>query len=49
MDWKALALIEGWRIGVEDGEACLLHDDLDRRWPLDDWESACRDIGVAPE
>lgn len=52
MDWEALARANGWveveRDPDESGpqEPCLHHEELDRVWPLGDWEGAARDLGL---
>lgn len=45
-NWKALAEAHGWVEAHENGEPCLAHEELNRIWPLGDWEGACRDIGL---
>lgn len=47
--WKALALKHGWIELDADPDhpesgPCLFHPTLERFWPADDYEGACRDI-----
>ena len=59
--WEQLARANGWSVESNDpnpdyAEAaktsgpCLYHAGLDRIWfPVDDWEGACRDLGLDEE
>ncbi len=46
IEWKELARRHGWDEAIIENEPCLVHRDLDRCWPLPDYEGACRDIGL---
>lgn len=44
-EWRRMALEAGWLVTTSE----LAHPELDRSWPLGDWEGACRDIGLDEE
>lgn len=53
-NWQVMAQAHGWQEVAHDPEStddvpCLHHEELNRIWPLGDWEGACRDIGLDEE
>lgn len=53
IDWEKIARDNGWSVVDLDpsphrihSEPCLYHEQLDRIWPLGDWEGAVRDLGL---
>ena len=49
VNWEAVARRHGWLEVNDGGKRYLSHRNLDRVWPLDDWEGAARDLGIGDD